>query len=487
MTEREFEQRLRAFYRAEVEAAGQVPADLVESVASIPDRVPYRPGLFQTRRGVVLLAAALLMALLVSGAIAVGTGLIRLPWLPDERTTQLSGPFELLGPTPCNQTLPDDLLLSVELSKASGPPMQVLLYASGLVLKGARFGEEVTPPWQQRTMTAEGIAGLIAAIEASELRDCKDVPVAGDQLEIKARTRAGVVAMSLGSGWLRVASQPERDAAQDLAARLVDSDLGIPSEGWVDAAWLPYELERWQIFISRWEGNPDAFAGFPRMDWVDLVLPDGSTPMTYGESVPVAPDSIFTEERCQEVGAIAANEMRAFLDEVSPDPGTWGFRDRTGGVQFNVVWRLPHEAACQPSFAGPQPSPRGTVVGAVRPCDLLPVDVGWSQPREDLDHGADWGSCEYLFDGWVFVSRHPVSADQAVIAVAHQFGIGFTTDQIAGQTVYFNACADPAAQCSPAVAISAEPHFVIVVPDEGTESELRTLATALIEHLDQEP
>jgi hypothetical protein len=433
-----------------------------------------------------VLAVALLMALLVSGAIAIGTGLVRIPWLPDDGPNQLSGPFEVPGPLPCNQTLADDVLLSVEIGKASGPPIEVLLYANGLVLKGARFGEEVTPPWQQRTMTAEGISGLIAAIEASGLRDCKDVPVPGDQIEVKARTPAGVVAMSLGSGWFRVASQPERNAAQDLAARLVDPDLGVPNEGWVDATWLPYELERWEIRISRWEGNPDAFAGVSRFEWVDLVLPDGSTPMTYGKSVPVAPDFIFKEERCEEVGTVAADEMRAFLDDVSPDPGTWSFRDRAGGVQFNVVWRLPHEAACQPSFAGPQPSPRGTVVGDVRPCDLLPADVGWTNPYEDLDHGADWGSCEYLFDGWVFASRHPISADQAGPVVARQFGDGITTDQIAGRTVYFNACLDAAADCTAAVAISAEPHLVIVVPDEGSESDLRMLAAAVIGGLDQE-
>jgi hypothetical protein len=54
-------------------------------VAAIPDEVPYRPDFFGSRRGVMLLVAALLVAMLVGGAIAVGAGLLRLPWLPDDR------------------------------------------------------------------------------------------------------------------------------------------------------------------------------------------------------------------------------------------------------------------------------------------------------------------------------------------------------------------------------------------------------------------
>jgi hypothetical protein len=96
MTERELEQRLRAWYQSEADAAGPAPMDLQTSVSAIPDAMPSRTGLFGSRRSVVLLAAAaMLVALLVGGAIAVGAGLI--PWLteePDEIPLSVGIPWE---------------------------------------------------------------------------------------------------------------------------------------------------------------------------------------------------------------------------------------------------------------------------------------------------------------------------------------------------------------------------------------------------------
>lgn len=91
MIEREFEQRLRGYVRSEVAAAGAVPAELRESVWAIPDAVvPAGAGVFRTRRGIVLLAAAaMLLALLVGGAIAVGSGLI--PWLASDEELNVPG------------------------------------------------------------------------------------------------------------------------------------------------------------------------------------------------------------------------------------------------------------------------------------------------------------------------------------------------------------------------------------------------------------
>ena len=84
MNERDFELRVRDFYRAEAEMAAAPQVELLrQSVWAIPEDVPSARGFFATRRGVVLLAAALLTALLVGGAVAVGAGLLKLPWLPD--------------------------------------------------------------------------------------------------------------------------------------------------------------------------------------------------------------------------------------------------------------------------------------------------------------------------------------------------------------------------------------------------------------------
>jgi hypothetical protein len=83
MTEHEFERRLRTWYRDQVEAAGPMPPNLRAAVWSIPDEEPVRPAAVASwRRLLVLAAAAMLLALLVGGAIAIGLQL--LPWERDE-------------------------------------------------------------------------------------------------------------------------------------------------------------------------------------------------------------------------------------------------------------------------------------------------------------------------------------------------------------------------------------------------------------------
>ena len=84
MTEHEVEHRLRTWLRAEAEEGAS--AALWTSVTAIPDAGPIRApgfrGYFGERRSLALMAAALVLAtLLAAGALAVGSGLVRLPWL----------------------------------------------------------------------------------------------------------------------------------------------------------------------------------------------------------------------------------------------------------------------------------------------------------------------------------------------------------------------------------------------------------------------
>ena len=80
MTDYELEQRLRAWYRDEIgysEAAPDALRDVVMEVGSTRAR-------FDTRSLALLAAAAMLAAAAIAGTIAVGSGLIRLPWLDRE-------------------------------------------------------------------------------------------------------------------------------------------------------------------------------------------------------------------------------------------------------------------------------------------------------------------------------------------------------------------------------------------------------------------
>ncbi len=100
MTDRELEDRLRAWYGAEVGDLESAPSDLRDSLAEIPvsSPAPLRP--LPSRRGITLLAAAAL--LVVGGAVAAGSGLLRLS--------------TIVPPTPS-----DALLATAEPSPSSEP------------------------------------------------------------------------------------------------------------------------------------------------------------------------------------------------------------------------------------------------------------------------------------------------------------------------------------------------------------------------------
>lgn len=101
MNENELERSLRSWHRARVDADERAPIGLRSSLALIPQAAPA-PGRPFDRPRFVLLAAALLTALLVGGAIGVGSGLIRLPSLvivnPSPIPTPSESPLETAIP-----------------------------------------------------------------------------------------------------------------------------------------------------------------------------------------------------------------------------------------------------------------------------------------------------------------------------------------------------------------------------------------------------
>ena len=99
MTDRELEQRLRAWYRDGVGEDETAPAELRERVVAIPVPAPTPLRPLGGRRGFTLLAAAAI--LVVGGAVAAGSGLLRLstvepPTPPDAlvATPDTSGPSD---------------------------------------------------------------------------------------------------------------------------------------------------------------------------------------------------------------------------------------------------------------------------------------------------------------------------------------------------------------------------------------------------------
>jgi dipeptidyl aminopeptidase/acylaminoacyl peptidase len=113
MTDHELEQRVRAWYRAEIGDGEAAPIDLRIAVVAIPQAAAIPARRFGRRPGMTLLAAA--AVLLVGGALAAGSGLVRLPAVtlvppspapslgvvPSATATEASaGPTEQASPTP---------------------------------------------------------------------------------------------------------------------------------------------------------------------------------------------------------------------------------------------------------------------------------------------------------------------------------------------------------------------------------------------------
>jgi Galactose oxidase, central domain/WD40-like Beta Propeller Repeat len=102
MTDRELEDRLRAWYGAEVGEHEPAPFDLRDSLAAIPVEAPAPLRPLARPRGITLLAAAAL--LLVGGALAAGSGLLRLPTVipptPSDALLATAGPSPSSTPPP---------------------------------------------------------------------------------------------------------------------------------------------------------------------------------------------------------------------------------------------------------------------------------------------------------------------------------------------------------------------------------------------------
>ena len=78
MTTPDLERRIRTWYADEIGEAEAAPSFVRTFLATIPQSMPQEQGLFG-RRPFVLLAAALLLVSLLAGAVAVGSGLLKLP------------------------------------------------------------------------------------------------------------------------------------------------------------------------------------------------------------------------------------------------------------------------------------------------------------------------------------------------------------------------------------------------------------------------
>jgi hypothetical protein len=448
------------------------------------------------RLGLVLLALALIMSI----GIALAAGLLR-----DERNEPEA--FPLAGSIAhCEPALPEGVVLLVR-GFGAGEDWpdagELTVYADGLAVIGpsAEWGgsaNTLQASWSQRHLTADGVLRLVEAMTAS-LASCQSYEFDGN-LSVLAADGAEVVSIHLGLDVLetRVTSPAHQAVVDGFAARVDDPDLGLAASDWAESDWHAYVPERWR-FSLQFSGSGDT--GYPSAD--GIVLPDGSTLRTFGSEQAGGPDS--PPGRCAVTDAEDATAIAAILTDAGGGQGessssSWGFSDPEGTIWIMAVGLLPHEPDCMTDpFGAPTPTPApmpSTAPGEPAPladaCDYVPSSlvgdlIGAVQGEVEHYPGwsSDWAFCWYPVNESglaIAASRRSFPGERAVEQVRALFGEGFSTERIAGRDVFFNGCATEET-CRAAVAISAEPHFVVVIWQGGSQATLREMADRVIQEL----
>jgi hypothetical protein len=499
MTNDQLEKRLHSWYLAEVRDDEAAPITLRAGLAEITTVPPA--GLFRDRRTFVLLAAAAVLAVAAIGsAVAIGSGFVR---TPAPETDLLVPIFE-----PCEPALPEGVLLTFDPAgrQADGPPSTVpryVLYESGQTLRYEWSTATEWDAWRQRRMAPEGVRLLLDSVQGVNQPSCEPLYLpeyASHAYAVTARSADDAVRqLYLGSGLFEVGfgTEAAHAAAADLVTRFADPDLKLPPADWVDTDWQPYAPERYSVVAY----FPTGMGDEPGSEAWDVTLPDGSTLKTFGETTPGTEAAGYLVARC---GAVAADEARAIVATLEAAPAVYvnpsqggSYLDLSDGGSVTVIPALPHEATCQ-TFAQQFASHSPTEIASPEPavanlwvCDLLPSSTGTFHTE------GGWTQCAYaspMQGGPVYVYTyarlHETSGEEALQLARFLFGeVGFVSDQIHGRTVYLNDCISSPIPCSPAIAISADPYFVIVEggsdgSSAALEDNLRSLAEAVIENLE---
>jgi hypothetical protein len=483
MNDLELQQRLRTWYRQDV-GDEHAPDRLYGSLAGVTET--YQPAGLFGRRAVLLLAAILLLAAAL--AVAVGSGLIRLPRLSDSSLVPIVGR--------CDDPMPDGIVLAVDGTWRDPTLSQKLVvYADGRVVSGPWIRNQAElAVFESRRLAPDGVRSLLEAVGGTGLGDCHAVRAAGvDHNEISfnvsARLNGNVTRFRIGPGNLSTgqASPTSEAAAAALVSRLSQLDLVLPASAWVDGVWIDAPIDRYAVWahylpFDYGEGVVGPFGGW------DATLPDGSTVRTFGDQFPETGEEVAgSVSRCAVVSAEAAEAMLETLaewGELGQQDGirTLRFMDR-GQVQVEPAFVT--EMGCDDVFRDrliSLPStPENTLAPELTEIDncafvpdgLMPGDL--ENERSD----ADWTQCttrevdENTSGVTVYARRQPTASDDALRLAQLDFGEGgFTTREMGDAVVYTNDCVRVRTVCQPAMAIFQEPYYVVVAAFPQSEGDI---------------
>ena len=181
MNDYQLERQLRAWFREEIGPTEAAPQDLH---AAIHEVVTARSHLFGSRRFVVLLAAAMLVAAMAAAALAIGSGVVKLPWSRDVEPPAPTLPAATASPTP--DLRPRAWAGTAPMTVARADHTATLLLDGTLLVAGGRSGPLGAPAGsaerydpQTDTWTATGNMAVPRQVHAATLLQDGTVLVTG--------------------------------------------------------------------------------------------------------------------------------------------------------------------------------------------------------------------------------------------------------------------------------------------------------------------
>ena len=483
-------------------SARRVAERLGPQPASLEPVVILRPG---SGRSFQLLLAVILLALLA--AVAVGSGLIRLPQPPPDLR-----PFGVGGT--CSGTAPaHGVVFTVQTAD-----VPTTLYEDGsLVTDRSSLGQSKLSAitgieYAERRLSPVGIALVKDRIAAAGVVEgCRSIQTRESAGSIIVRTAEGSGELywnpQLGQYlFARLASSEEETAARDLAEALEHPEAWLPDDAWIDVAGDRLAPAQWIVFITIRQvdyGPDEGIVLLPSGDtlrgsdprYARVTLPDGQEPLTFGVQAPATvsgtqPRASF---RCGMLSTEDAIRLAQSLDSMALgtyDEDDLYTTDLSHGVFMAIRPSIPAGYDCDsvvadlirsgawmvPSSPAPEPAPE---LDGVDPCALVPpsvdVHLGGVETRRprpaELQTGLPGAACHLMVTRFMNydLRRAGVRFYRGVVdhEVAAEIALSVLGDLAADESIrarpsWVNACLASSLPCAGAIVVWSNPYLVVI-------------------------
>lgn len=487
------------------------------------NRLPLTLSLGQT---VVL---ALLLAILVLGALVVGASLLERPFG--------------IGAACDEGRVDGDAMMIYSVGVGT-----TYLYPEGQLftdVSAPTMAQSSTPPradivrgtaYVARRLTARGVELMLGRVTSAGLTEgCHYLRSRQSSGSVIARLPGGVVGADwsptpgAGLRFAREVTAAEEARLANLADDLADPARWLPPEAWALAGAEVVQPEEWRVLISfsptglgptdvlPLRGGETLAGSDPRYE--SILLPGGVAPDEFGEDVGTNGPDTYRCDLVTRVQALALAESIDALGVGYHSVGDGWMREGWAGglftsdlaqaVTFSIepLGSFPGvpEASCDLQFepeSSPDVSPRPTpvIVGDladVDPCSLVPANVeGIRGPQAPTTGPSGFAldtparACRLKPENYIAipisVTLYPRSLDResARKVVGAVLGPDLTAEHTGQVTVWGNQCFANEEPCVMAVAISAEPYLILIRSESWfPQHNVRRLADAIVDSL----